>query len=318
MSTASTVPETFELEGDDAIRTLRVTGTVRLLRNAFTRFRAGDGFSHARALAFAVTLTFLPLTIAFVGFATVLGQDQLTDAVISTVENVAPGPAAQIFTQAFEQGRAAGGGNTTALVLGLVTTLITATTAMAQVERGANRIYGIDADRQTIAKYRHGLVLTCSAGVLLMLALTLLVSGPLVAEAFGLEDALATAWAVVRWPLGILLAVVGFALLFERAPHRRQPEVSWLAVGSAISLVLWLVFTGLLAIYLTASQGFGQTYGPLAGVIGFLLWAFLGSVALFVGLAVAAQLEAVRAGVLTPDTGLARQSWERPRAAGVG
>jgi uncharacterized BrkB/YihY/UPF0761 family membrane protein len=62
------------------------------------------------------------------------------------------------------------------------------------------------------------------------------------------------------------------------------------------------VFTGLLSLYLTASRSFGQTYGPLAGLIGILLWAFLTSLAVLLGLAFAAQLEAVRAGVPNPQT----------------
>jgi uncharacterized BrkB/YihY/UPF0761 family membrane protein len=40
----------------------------------------------------------------------------------------------------------------------------------------------------------------------------------------------------------------------------------------------------------------------LAGIIGLLLWAFLTSLAVFFGLAFAAQLEALRAGVASPTT----------------
>ncbi len=54
--------------------------------------------------------------------------------------------------------------------------------------------------------------------------------------------------------------------------------------------------------YLTASKAFGDTYGPLAGIIGLLLWAFLTSLAVYFGLASAAQLEAVRASVTKPAT----------------
>ena len=52
MSTASVVPETWELTGDDARRTLRDTGRLRLVKDAFMRLRFADGFSHARSLAF--------------------------------------------------------------------------------------------------------------------------------------------------------------------------------------------------------------------------------------------------------------------------
>jgi hypothetical protein len=96
------------------------------------------------------------------------------------------------------------------------------------------------------------------------------------------------------------MAITALALLFEWAPRRRQPEASWLAFGAACSLLLWLVFMAVLVAYVEATGSFGATYGPIAGTIGVLLWTFLSSVALFLGLAVAAQLEAVRAGVPAP------------------
>jgi uncharacterized BrkB/YihY/UPF0761 family membrane protein len=97
--------------------------------------------------------------------------------------------------------------------------------------------------------------------------------------------------------------VVAFALLFRAAPKRHQPSWSWLAVGSGMSVLLWSVFTGLLALYLDASSGtFGRTYGPLTGIIAILIWSFLTSLAIYLGLAFAAQLEAVRAGVPGPKT----------------
>ena len=94
-----------------------------------------------------------------------------------------------------------------------------------------------------------------------------------------------------------MLVVVALALLFEVAPRRRQPEPSWLALGSGLAAVLWLAFTGMLALFVGASANFGATYGPLAGTIALLLWTLLSAVALLLGLAFAAQLEAVRAGV---------------------
>jgi uncharacterized BrkB/YihY/UPF0761 family membrane protein len=70
-----------------------------------------------------------------------------------------------------------------------------------------------------------------------------------------------------------------------------------------MSVLLWFIFTGLLALYLDVSSGtFGRTYGPLTGVIAVLIWTFLTSLAIFLGLAFAAQLEAVRAGVPAPKT----------------
>jgi uncharacterized BrkB/YihY/UPF0761 family membrane protein len=93
---------------------------------------------------------------------------------------------------------------------------------------------------------------------------------------------------------------MSFTVILERAPRRRQPGYSWLAFGSGVSLTLWLMLTGLLALYVVKSASFGTTYGPLTGIFALLLWANLSSVALFLGIAFAAQLEAVRAGVPAP------------------
>jgi YihY family inner membrane protein len=175
---------------------------------------------------------------------------------------------------------------------------------MGQIERGANRLYGVERDRPTTQKYWNGFLLACSAGMLVVLAFVLIVAGSDFATATKLSGFVGGLWAVLRWPLSIGFAVVAFAVLFREAPRRRQPSWSWLAVGSGLSVLLWLVFTGLLALYLSAASGtFGQTYGPLTGVIAVLVWTWLTSLALFLGVAFAAQLEAVRAGVPEPTTG---------------
>jgi len=71
-------PTRCELEGDDALHTLRRTGRRRLLVDSIVRFRAADGFSHSRALAFQFTLTLPPAVIAVVGLAAALGQEDFT------------------------------------------------------------------------------------------------------------------------------------------------------------------------------------------------------------------------------------------------
>ena len=307
MSTATSVPVTreLELEGDDALETLRSTGWVQLLKDSFLRFRAADGFSHSRALAFQVMLTLLPFVIAVVGLATVLQVDQLRQVLTQTVDRLAPGPAGQIFTTAIRQGaKSAAGGGIFALLVGAAAAIASATLAMGQIERGANRLYGVEQDRPTTQKYWNGFKLACTAGVLTVIAFMIIVSGDDLAKGVGLSGVVKGLWSVLQWPLSIGFVVLAFALLFRAAPRRHQPSWSWLAVGSGMSVLLWFVFTSLLALYLAASSGtFGRTYGPLTGVIAVLLWTFLTSLAIYLGLAFAAQLEAVRAGVPQPRTG---------------
>ena len=65
-------------------------------------------------------------------------------------------------------------------------------------------------------------------------------------------------------------------------------------------MTLVLIVTVALGGIFSLSSNLGQTYGPLAGFVALLLWTVLTSIALLYGVAVAAQLEAVRAGVPAP------------------
>lgn len=302
MSTAAAVPETRGLEGDDAIETLRDVGPAQLVRDSFVRFRRADAFSHSRALAFQLVLTLLPALIAVVGFANVLDQKSFSSVLEATFTDFAPGPAGEVLTQTIQSSSNSGG---LALVLGLLIAIVSGATAMGQIERGANRIYGVERDRPSVAKYVRATLLALTAGVATVGALVLTVAGSELGSALtdeGLSDTLGTVWSIARWPLGAILVAVAAALLLEKSPNRSQPEASWLAFGSGISVLMWFAFTGMLAGYLEISKDFGETYGPLAGFIGLMLWALLTALALFAGVAVAAQLEAIRAGEPGPET----------------
>jgi uncharacterized BrkB/YihY/UPF0761 family membrane protein len=90
------------------------------------------------------------------------------------------------------------------------------------------------------------------------------------------------------------------ALLFKWSPRRHQPAWSWLAFGAMVAVALSFIASLLLAWYFSVSSSFGQTYGPLAGLIALMVWSLLSSIALLYGGAIGAQLEAVRAGRPAP------------------
>ena len=117
---------------------------------------------------------------------------------------------------------------------------------------------------------------------------------------YGWSDGMVLAWRIGRWPLGTALLVFAIAVLLDHSPRRRQPALSWLALGSGIAVLLTILATGGLAAYVHLSSSFGSTYGPLAGIIALLLWSLLSAIALFYGVAVCAQLEALRAGDTEP------------------
>jgi YihY family inner membrane protein len=300
MSTARLIPETWELSGDDAWRTVRSTGRRRLLQDAFQRMRWSDGFSHSRSLAFLVALAAIQGIIALVGLASAFGGSAVSDVIVRAVKGAAPGPVAGVLTQAVTQAQGSGSSHHyLALILGTVGWLVTATTAMGQMERGLNRLYGVEQDRPFLHKYGLAFLLAASSGVLLAAAFGLLAFGRTWAATSG-SEAVSTALNIGSWPVALILLGASIALLFRWCPRRHQPAWSWLAFGSGVSLVLWFVITLGLGWFFRHSGGFGETYGALAGMVALLLWALLSSMALFFGASVAAQLEGVRAQAASP------------------
>jgi YihY family inner membrane protein len=312
MSTATRVPETRtmrgeELSADDAWTTLRRYGRWRLAQEAFLRFRYGDGFTNARALALQLCLAIIPLAIALVGLAGTLSRTKAAQVLLLTLLRLVPGRDGDSLEESLRAGVQQGGtGGTVAVVFGLAAGLVALTVAMGQFERGTNRIYGIERDRPTSRKYAAAAANAGTAGLLLLLGFVLLVAGgtavDTAARVYGWSDGTQTVWEVLRWPLGVLLVLASITALLRRAPRRCQPGWSWLALGALVALVLWIVFTALLTLYVERSGSFGSTYGPITGVFALLLWANLTSVALLLGSASAAQLEAVRTAHPRPAT----------------
>ncbi len=301
MSTANAVPETWELSGDDARKALQTVGARKLLVASFVRLRVADGFSHARSLAFILSLVLVQATIALVGLASALGNHGFGAVIVRSMQAAVPGPAGEVLTTAVTQAEHAGIAHQwLALTIGLVGSLVTASTGMGQIERALNRLYGVEQDRPTLAKYTRAFLLAVTAGTLAAFSFMVLAFGRDVTSSLK-DGVVSDVWGLVRWPLAIVVLIAAFATLLRFCPNRRQPAWSWLAYGATVSVVLWSAVTAGLGLAFRLSSTFGATYGPLAGVVGLLLWAFLSSVAILYGAAVAAQLEAFRAGAPRPQ-----------------
>ena len=304
MTTARTVAVTTEMDGDeldaeDAWHLARHHGLRRILLESAVRFRYGDGFTNSRALALQTCLAVVPFLIAVMGLAADIDDDRPASVVAATVNAVSPASGdddalAQALTSGSE------GTGEVALVLGLLFALVSMTTAMAQVERGGNRIYGIRRDRPALHKYGRAAVFTALLAGPVGLGFLALVAGGAFGDAmvdsYGWSEGTRLTWEWVRWPAGLVALVGSIAVLFDHAPRRRQPALSWLALGSAVTVLGSMAAAAGLAAYVNLSGSFSSTYGPLAGVFALLLWSLLSSISLFYGLAVCAQLEALRAG----------------------
>lgn len=217
---AQYVPETRDLDSEDAWETLRRGRYLPLLRKSMKRFQEADGYSYARAVGFQVVLTAFPTLIFFIAVAVWTNNTVLQSSVESIVAILTPGPTSGLLQQAVEQGQQNAQQSAWAIVVGGVAAVTSGAVGMSQVQQGAGRIYGKDEDRPWIVRYRLSLLLSLSAGVLLAGAFIAVALGSTIADAVEGQST----WAWLRWPLGALGAVIAIAVLYKFAPNRVLPE----------------------------------------------------------------------------------------------
>ncbi|MDQ3719172.1 MAG: YihY/virulence factor BrkB family protein, partial [Actinomycetota bacterium] len=61
--------------------------------------------------------------------------------------------------------------------------------------------------------------------------------------------------------------------------------------GGVLALVVWIVASLLFALYVAKFASFNKTYGPLGGIIVFLVWLWITNVAIVLGAQFNAELQ---------------------------
>ena len=74
------------------------------------------------------------------------------------------------------------------------------------------------------------------------------------------------------------------AILYWAAPNAKVRGFRWITPGSFLALVIWLVASAGFAFYVANFASYNKTYGTMAGVIVFLIWLWVGNLAVLLGL----------------------------------
>jgi membrane protein len=79
-------------------------------------------------------------------------------------------------------------------------------------------------------------------------------------------------WNLARWPIAFAVVLLLFAFIYYLGPNHEQRRWSWISLGSIVGSLMWLVLSGLFALYTSFSSSYTRTYGSLASGIVLLLW----------------------------------------------
>ncbi len=123
----------------------------------------------------------------------------------------------------------------------------------------------------------------------IMVGAALVVGVPLVLGLLGLADEWAYL-APLRWPLLLVVYVASLTLVYRLGPCRARARWRWLTPGalfaSLLSVILSLGFSWYLQTFVKV-----DSYGPLAAMMGFLLWTWLSVQIILMGAELNAEVE---------------------------
>lgn len=180
------------------------------------------------------------------------------------------------------------GSSTSALTVGVLATVYTASRGFAAVVRALDVAYGHDNTRGWVGTQVIGLLLAVGTIIVGSITLAGLVIGPL----FGREDfvgdgvagdVLTFLWIWLRYPVAVAILIAWAATIFHLAPNRRARWVAELP-GAVFTALFALIATLLFSVYLrTLSSSSNAVFGVIGTAITLQLWLFLLSIGLVLG-----------------------------------
>jgi membrane protein len=104
-----------------------------------------------------------------------------------------------------------------------------------------------------------------------------------------------TIWDIAKWPVLLIIFVVMLAVLYSAGPNVQHGGFRWISPGAVLAVVIWLIASGLFAVYVANFSSYNKTYGSLAAVIIFLVWLWISNLAILLGVEFDAELDHERA-----------------------
>ena len=248
----------------------------------------------AAQLAFYFFLAVFPALLFLVALVGFLPSQRALDNMIAGLASVAPGEVIQIIRSQRDQLTSRGSGSL--LTIGILGALWSSSAAVMAIVDTLNRAYDIEEGRPWWKVRLLAIGLTVALAVFLLIAFTLIVAGPAIAE--WLDGLLGggifvTVWRVVYWPFVFLMVVVVIDLVYCFAPDA-DSEWVWISPGSLLATLLWVGASVGFRFYIGRFGTYNATYGTIGAVIVLLLWFYLTGFSILMGAELNAEIDHAR------------------------
>ncbi len=254
----------------------------------------------AQALAFSTFMAVPAVLLVVVGVFTLVAGPQTITSLMNHFGAVMPDQATQLLGDSLSRLSRHRSAGVTMTIVGFVLALWSTTGAMTSYMAGLNVAYKREETRSFVRKRVLALAMAACMGAAFLLVAVLLVFGPViqhyVGDALGIPRALGYIWWGAQWPILLVGLLAAFATLLYLGPNVDQRRWSFLTVGTAATVGVWLAVSGLFAFYTSHFGSYNKAWGSLAAVIVMLMWLWLSSLALLFGAELNAEADRTRRG----------------------
>jgi membrane protein len=166
----------------------------------------------------------------------------------------------------------------TAFVVGLLIALGSANSGMAALFDALNVVYD-EKEKRSLARFYSLTFLFTLAGIAFTLvAIAGVVVLPLLLKFVGLPTMTGWLVAISRWPVLLLVLILGLACIYRYGPSRRDARWRWVTWGSIVGALLWIAASMTFSWYVTTFDTYNRIYGSLGASIGFMIWLWISAV----------------------------------------
>ncbi|GGL60837.1 YihY/virulence factor BrkB family protein [Wenxinia marina] len=237
----------------------------------------------AAGCAFYGLLAIFPGIVAALAVAGLVTSPQmLVDQLESLASMLPQGAAEIIMDQATAVAGSREGGLGLAAIFGVLIALYSSSKGIQSLMEGLNVAFETDESRGFVRRYLVQFALTIGliVGVLLIAAIGALLPAALAILPLG--DTTEFWVQIIRWPLMILIVVIGLAILYRFGPDRHV-SWRWITPGAALATAIWIAGTVAFTVYVSNFGSYNETFGSLGGVIILLTWMWLSAFIVLLG-----------------------------------
>jgi len=287
------------------LRDLSARDYVGVVYRGIRRALADNVTNLAAAVAYYAFLAIPSALLVAVGaFSLFAGPDAINN-VLDHLSPVMPASAVTLIGDTLTRTTQAQSGGLVMIVVGFLLALWTLSGAMQTVMWALTAAYERDETRGFVKKRLIAVTLIFCVVVSFALVFVLLVLGPdasrWVGSAVGNTTLVRWVWWTAEWPILLVGLMTMFAIVLYLAPNVVPRKWQFITPGAVFAVVVWLVASGLFAVYTSNFSTYNKAWGSLAAVIIMLTWLWVSALALLVGGEINAEVQRCR--VLNPRQG---------------